>query len=325
MALLERAAALGSLRARDALWLQRHAAAPDKAAFLREWLAAHPSPAAAGPLGSVQGRMIGAALEHGQTGSPPDPDAALPWYAAALGFELPAADACRRVARGFMDEWREKESALRWLERGIERGETASLEQWLEACYRPDELGIARDARAALERARRAIAQGAERGTPGLLAMGRLFSRLPRQEWGELVELLGYTAEIAAHEARQRAATNLELALAYLPHSPEDAQHLLEKVLDEGDAEQRARARQLRDGTDWPPLPPEEAELAWKLFSKLEALLAGGDETFFHRPDLCRRYLSALCREPGARADPRFARLQAVLAKVEAAAAGRGD
>lgn len=170
--LMERAAELGSMPAKELLWLERYEIAQDKNAYLRDWLATQPEPESASER---QCMIAGMALERGVAGSPPDPQRALKWYAGALN-RIEAAAVAAMAMSGYLKryasalsriEGRKREASARhadlfrevanlldpdaqrnrpksenwpadavlamaWYERGLALGDVDCLERWLK-------------------------------------------------------------------------------------------------------------------------------------------------------------------------------------------------
>ena len=168
-ALLERAAVRGSRLAAGVLFEAGFKAAAKKPAFLEQWLASGKPLPESGRLPCLQ---LGAALERGVAGRPPDLEAALPWYERALGlkarFEAGKLnnEFCYYVATAFDRNYRslckldDPELAMKWHERGLTAGDDRCCDSWLVACAK-GEAGLAADPAAALERAQRFRRSGA--------------------------------------------------------------------------------------------------------------------------------------------------------------------
>jgi FimV-like protein len=170
--LLARASELGSRRAAGSLWWARYKAAPDREAFLREWLAGSPSRAAQGESVCL---FVGAELELGNIGEAPDLEAALSWYASALGLEsvrnseTGALEPAACLALGRACDFREHIDrlinrpalALGWYERGLNLGSAPCLGAWLTGCE-SGSMGLAPDPAAALGRVNRWLAAGGD-------------------------------------------------------------------------------------------------------------------------------------------------------------------
>ena len=157
-ALIERALALGSHKARERLFELDFGAAPDKAAFLQQWIDAG-RPIAGAAAGACM--ALGVALERRE-----DRDAATRWYERALGKSAQSKSFAGFVAIALDRRFRnsllaDDELAMRWYQRSLELGDDDSMDIWLRACA-AGEMGLAADPQNALERVRRFVASGVD-------------------------------------------------------------------------------------------------------------------------------------------------------------------
>ena len=167
--LLERAAALGSHQALEAIFAEGFEAAASKAAFLQQWFSAGWAATRSSRLPCLQ---LGAALERGAAGRAPDLDAALPWYERALDKRAAIEpgrlnnEFCYAVAVAFdrrfpsMCTVDDAELAVKWHERGLAVGDERCCDAWLEACAK-GAMGLAADPAAAVDCAQRFRRSGA--------------------------------------------------------------------------------------------------------------------------------------------------------------------
>jgi TPR repeat protein len=194
--LIERAAKLGSDKAREKLFGLDFAAAPDKVAFMTRWIAdGRPVTGAAARACMA----LGAQLEHGN-----DRDEAVRWYERAVGRAAGDRSFSGFVGLAFDRRMRsclveDDELAMRWYERSLELGDDDSMDIWLRACA-AGEMGLAPDPANALERAKRFRASGVDlkarrwRIAPGIRA-ARAAAEAQGDpalaaRWGEVAALL---------------------------------------------------------------------------------------------------------------------------------------
>ncbi len=256
LALLDRAARLGSFAAYEEAWVHRYGTANDKAAWLREWLATDPPPA---KQSSRQCRMVGMALELGEAGGPPDPQAALKWYLSGIssrpapGSDAPALDgpACWAVGHAFEDKWSVSARAMAWHRRGAELGYAPCFLAWLSVCAQRDP-GKGPGPLELEAFARQFMAGGAKLDRAALRPVGEQLMRCAQRHregahadqgsasaWMRLADLIGYRPD-------DEVDKTLELARAYLEMGDkEGARELVAEIQRLGDEWQRDSARQI--------------------------------------------------------------------------------
>jgi TPR repeat protein len=171
VSLVKRAAALGSTRARIALWSAQYEAAADKRAFLESWFAQYPGHFKEAEQPCVE---LAASLERGEAGAAPDFEAAMVWYQRATAKTARHAylpeklepDFCHWVAHALDRRWKrcliaDDALAMRWHERAFAVGDERCLDAWLTACAN-GEMTLPSDPVLAEEHVRRYCGSGVD-------------------------------------------------------------------------------------------------------------------------------------------------------------------
>ena len=232
-------------------------AAPDKLAILAKWARRS---AVTRVIGTALCLRVGAAIELGQLGAPPDVDAAITWYEAALPAHSPRDPAtgaftptfCWEVAATFDRRNRGHRFdapalALAWHDRGLAAGSWMCFSSWIEACAAAD-MGLAPDAAAAMRRVKDFVASHPREISSDFSAytVQELLERAQRcpaaeaAQWRDMAELL------RSNEVSPELETKLDLAQAYREMGDlEGARLLVGQVLMQGRPAQQAFARKL--------------------------------------------------------------------------------